>query len=249
VFPSVFGVAVINRILEPLFFCYLPAFITFCFLSKKDTSFYFKIYKKIPYLFRFFLRCSKCEVYFYKDPPLGYLVLTASLIFYLFLLYTDSFFVHLRIPLIYCYASFCVFLRQNILETQNTILPKYKEFCKIQKELKKEEIVNGRIILSLSYSLVGYILYRQNSIMSEHLLLMENFCNTLLQLISEKITESTDSDVKQSFQEIQNKKIDVFNSYKKKLFLYKASLLLFNWRIEPYGQIYHEIISFYNKLL
>jgi len=249
VFAAFFGIAGINRWLETLMFCYLPSLVAFCFLSKKNTIFFFEIYQKIPFLFRSFLSCSRLEKAFYKDWPLGYLVSMFSLILYLFLLYTDTFLVHFRIPFLYCYGSFCVFLRGPLLERPGTLFPHYEKFFEIRKDLQKEHIVNGKVVLSLSTSLIGYIVYRANSVMSEYIALQESICNNLLQLISEKISEMDNSDAKKRFEELKNKKADVFNSYKRKLFLYKASLFLFNWKIEPFVEIYKEIISFYKDLL
>nr|QIQ59649.1 hypothetical protein [Trebouxia sp. A1-2] len=249
IFPALFGIDAIGRIFEPLIFCYLPSFVTFCFISKKKSIFFFKIYKKISFLFQSFLICGECEKKLYKDWPLGYLLSIAFIFLYLFLLYIDSFFVHLRIPLIYCYGSFCVFLRNPLLVSKNTVFPKYRKFRKINKDLQKKDMVDGRIILSLCNSLMGYILYRENSIMGEFLKLQENICNNLLQTISEKLNEVDSSNLKERFQEIKNKKTDVFDSYKKKLFLHKACLLIFDWKIEPSSQIYKEIFSFYKDLL
>ncbi len=186
---------------------------------------------------------------FYKDWPLGYLVSMASLLLYLFILYSDTFLVHIRIPFLYCYGSFCVFLRGPLLETRGTLFPHYKQFFEIRKDLQKEDVINGKVVLSLSTSLIGYIVYRANFVMSEYIALQESICNNLLQMISEKISEMESSDAEKRFEQLKNKKIDVFNSYKRKLFLYKASLFLFNWKIEPFLEIYKEIISFYKDLL
>ena len=172
-----------------------------------------------------------------------------SLLLYLFLLYTETFLVHIRIPFLYCYASFCVFLRGPLLERPGTLFPHYKQFFEIRKDLQKEDIVNGKVVLSLSNSLTGYIVYRANSVMSEYIALQESVCNNVLQLISEKMSKMDSSDAEKRFEELQNKKIDIFNSYKKKLFLYKASLFVFNWKIEPFVQIYKEIISFYKEII
>ena len=249
VFAAFFGVNGINRIVEPLLFCYFPTIVVFCFLCKKKSIFFFEIYQKISFLFRCFLSFSRWEKAFYVDWPFGYLVSMAFLILYLFLLYIETFVVHFRRTILYCYASFCVFLRGPLLDTRSTIFPNYKEFFEIRKDLQKEDIFNNRILLSLSNSLIGYIVYRANSVMGEYIALQESLCNNLLQLISEKISEIDNTDTEKRFEEIENKKIDIFNFYKKKDFLYKASLFVFNWKTEPFGQIYKELTSFSKNLL
>ena len=50
----IYGLAGLNRFIEPLLFCYLPTIIIFCYISRKDVLFYSKVYQKIPILFEYF---------------------------------------------------------------------------------------------------------------------------------------------------------------------------------------------------
>ena len=54
------------------------------------------------------------------------------------------------------------------MDTRTTIFPNYKEFFEIRKDLQKEDVINNRILLSVSNSLIGYIVYRANSVMGEY---------------------------------------------------------------------------------
>ena len=248
VFTAFFGIDGINRVLEPVLFCYLPTLVTFCFLSKKKSIFFFIIYQRISFLFRFFLNGSSCELFFYQNWVLGSFVSIAFVFFYLYLIYIESFLIYFRIPILCCYGSFCMFLRGPILESQSTVFPEHLKILRIRQKLEESNIVSCRVILALSNSILWAIIYRVNLIMSEHISLQESSCEDLLYVISDKISETNLFETKERFLKLDNKKIDVFDSLKKKLFLYKASLRFFGDKKEPFEEILKDIRLFYKDL-
>lgn len=248
VFSPIYGRELYNRFSEPLLFCYIPAFLFFCLINGKKKEFYVNIYQKIPYFFRFFYILIKVELFLCRNLFLGFFIIVIFLSFYLFLLYLDSFWMHFRIPLISCYFSFSFFFRHSHLREYKSVLPHYPKFCKIQKGLKKEKNVRGGLILSLFYSLLIYVLYREDLVMAEYISAIEKNCNISLQIIYEELKENGTQNVKQIFQDLQDEKQNIFSGYKKKPYLYKAALFVFPLETPAFEIIYQKIMIFRREL-
>jgi hypothetical protein len=93
-------------------------------------------------------------------------------------------------------------LRGPLLERTGTLFPHYEQFFEIRKDLQKEHIVNGKVVLSLSTGLIGYIVCRAHFVMSEYIALHESICNNVLQMISEKISKINESEAEKRFEEL-----------------------------------------------
>lgn len=69
------------RFREPLTFCWLPSFFLFIFLRHKDHKFYDKIYKKIPFIFKYLFVLSKIEIYICQHLVVGTVFFSYSFFF------------------------------------------------------------------------------------------------------------------------------------------------------------------------
>ena len=152
--PPFFKNGVCNTYLELFFFCYVPGFAFFFFISFKSSIFYTLLYKKLSYFFRYCLILSRIEIYLCKNLPLAFFALTAFFLFFIFLVYLGTCFLHFKTLFLFSYLSFSFFIRQDSIENYKKTLPHFQEFCEVRKQLNNKEIKKRRIICSFFYTLL-----------------------------------------------------------------------------------------------
>jgi len=123
----------------------------------------------------------------------------------------------------------------SLPEKYESVLPNYAEFSTVQEESKRKEGRDGRIIYCFYYALPILILWRIDSSMKDQIPLLETLCTHFLENINEQINICDEQKAKDIFQELKNKKEEIFNYYKNKsrFFLYKASLYFFSPKNRP----------------
>ena len=138
--------------------------------------------------------------------------------------------MHFRIILLLPYLSF----RLLLLKEDNFVVESYPEFVEAKQEMERECAKDILIVFSLFCSLFNLVLYRIDTIMTEDIRVTEKKCDELL-LVAKNQIGSVD------YNQIVEEKKGVFQSYKRKPFLYKASLFFFNNKEQRYETIYKKI--------
>ena len=243
-FFPICGYPVCNRVLELLFLFYLPTFLIFCYISRKDLLFYSYLYKRVPYLFKYLYILGRIELYFCNNFFVGLLCLTILLFFYLFLSNVDSFLIHVRLLLLIPYSAFGALLLQNFVENHKNVLHKRAKtkLLAIKKILQKEKTIESQYPYALSYIVLFALFYRWEISMGEHIKITENYCNLCLESIREKIKNGAFLNDTIIYEKLKDKKENIFTSLKKKLFLYKASSYVFGFfQGQEFEEIHKEI--------
>lgn len=191
--------------LELLIFCYLPILLLFLSISQKPDSFYCKVYKKIPFFYQYFYTLTRGEIFLCRNPLFGCFLLLASLFLYLFLVYSETFLIHLRIIVLVPYLSFRVLLFNN----QSFALQNFPAFLEIKHEIEKEESKEKKVLFSLLYSITALLLYRLGTVIREDIRITEKECDRLLL----KIQGQKDT---VECKELVQEKLFIFQSYKEK---------------------------------
>lgn len=247
---------------------YIFTLVAFCFLIRKEDIFYSRFYKKIPFLFYYFYTLTKMEIYFCKDPKkckdlykfqnkvLGFFLYSSFLLFYLYLLSVDSFFIHLRIPLLCSYSSFFVYFYYNFpeMEKYSSVIPNIEKFRELHinygiNEENKNDFFKGRYIYAIFFLMVFVILLRKDGLIGEHVKEVEQCIDSDLEKIAKMVNQSGNRDYIERFQYLEDKKKEIFCSVDNKLRLYKISLYIFSFLEEPqFEKIYNQIKAFYAEI-
>ena len=218
------------RFLEPLALCYLPTFLLFFLIREKNHLFFCKVCQKIPLFSQYFYALTKGEIFLCKNPLLGCFLLMLFILFYLFLVYSESFFMHFRILLLLPYLSF----RLSLLKEDNFVVRNYPGFLEVKQEMEEPRVKEVLIVFSLFCSLFNLVLYRLDTIRAEDVRFTEKRCDKVLLGVKDQIGSL-------DYNQIVEEKEEVFQSYRRKPFLYKASLFFFHNKQQRSDIIYKKI--------
>lgn len=250
-----------NRILEPFIFCYLPSVLIFYFISKKSKKsknsekislFYSNrtfgdFYKKISYVFDYFNLLGKVELFICRSLITGFIVIPCVLLLYLFLLRNDSPFIHLRILLLSPYLSFTAYLRQDLLKKHKESLP--KTLLELRHQLENAKVKALGSIFSVYYTLLFSLLFGLDCYMGNVIQSTEGLCDRDLQEIEERLSGSGNQNDIKRYQELSNKKVEVFGSIGKKFLFFRASLFVFDFIQRPdFVEVWSQIHLLHDKI-
>lgn len=211
IFHPILGCATLNRIVEVIAFSYLPTFVIFCFISKKNSIFYSAIYRKISIVFIYFYIIGYIQIYFCRNVLYGFILLICSLLIYLYLLFINSAFVHFRLLLIIPYLSFASYLCKDFLERHKTVLPNYCNLYHLREKLKSEKTTRIGFAFSIFYLVLNILLYRLDLSMKDYIDLIEYRCDTSLKQIEERLNQSGNQNGKKTFIELKKEKEEIFS--------------------------------------
>jgi len=248
IFPPLFGVIALQRLLENLSICLLLPYTLFFFICNKKIAFYDKIYKKIDFIFQVLGFFYKVMFLLCGNLLISCIFIVGFYLLYLYCIYFENSIHYCKIIIIPPTLSLALFLDQS--DKDSYLLKKYPTFLLIREKLKETHYRNNIESISQFCMIPLLILLKMNFDVLASVTKMNNDVYDNIKYTEKKIINLNDSGIKEGFEKLKNKKEIIFQSHFKNVFFYKASIYVYGPLKKPqsFEEICNEIKNFSTNL-